>query len=117
MEIIKLKDKVTLNQGVTPDEAEPIKEQIKDLLKKEQEVTLDFSGMGLVTTAFLNVLIGTLYKDFSVAFIKEHLHPEGMTKEIAVRIKKVASNAKAFYENERKFENCVEEVMHGNKND
>ena len=113
MKII-ISDEVTLNQGVTPEEGQPIMERIYKSLKSNTPVVLDFSNMQLITTAFLNVVIGTLYKDFSSDDLKRLLSFENLTDGIAMRIKRVTQNAKLFYDNPEQFSNNVDSVIYGN---
>lgn len=103
-----------MNQGITSEEGEPIYKKIVDSFLKNEDVTLDFKGVTFLTTAFLNVVIGTLYKDYTSEQLQMKLHVQNINDETIARIKKVTTNAKAFYENEAKFNQSVEEVIYGN---
>ena len=85
---IKLNDYITCNKGVTPDEGEPIYNHIVESLKKGDNVILDFSNVEMMTTAFLNVVIGNLYKDYTSEQLKSMLSFENLSESIAFRIKK-----------------------------
>lgn len=110
---IIIADEVTLNQGVTPEEGMPISERIHHNIKEGNPVILDFVRMQLITTAFLNVVIGTLYKDFSSEELKKLLSFENLTDGIAMRIKRVTNNAKLFYENPEQFQQNVDSAIYG----
>lgn len=110
---ITIADEVTLNQGVTPEEGQPISERIYTSIKDGNPVILDFARMQLITTAFLNVVIGTLYKDFSSEDLKKLLTFENLTEGIAMRIKRVTNNAKLFYENPEQFQHNVDSAIYG----
>lgn len=114
MVTIKINDYITMNQGITSEEGEPIYKKIVDSFLKNEDVTLDFKGVTFLTTAFLNVVIGTLYKDYTSEQLQMKLHVQNINDETIARIKKVTTNAKAFYENEAKFNQSVEEVIYGN---
>lgn len=114
MNTIKINDYITLNQGITSEEGEPVYNAIVSELVKGEEVTLDFADVLFLTTAFLNVAIGTLYKDYTSEQLQSLLHIKNITPETAARIKKVTTNAKAFYEDEAKFNQSVEEIIYGN---
>ena len=114
MTTIKINEHVTLNQGITSEEGQPIYDMIVSSLSKDEEVTLDFSGMVFLTTAFLNVVIGTLYKDYTSQQLQSKLHILNINDETAARIKKVTDNAKSFYSDEDKFNQTVDEVIYGN---
>jgi len=55
-----------------------------------------------------------LYKDYTSEQLQASLHIKNITPETAARIKKVTTNAKAFYEDEAKFNQSVEEIIYGN---
>lgn len=114
MKIIKINDYVTLNQGITSEEGEPIYNMIIEALSKDEVVTLDFEGITFLTTAFLNVVIGALYKDYNSEQLQSKLHIENISEETAARIKKVTTNAKSFYSDEAKFNETVDSSIYGN---
>ena len=114
MKTIIINDHITLNQGITSEEGEPIYKMIVDSLSKGEEVTLDFENVTFLTTAFLNVVIGTLYKDYTSEQLQSKLHVKNINEETASRIKKVTTNAKAFYNDEAHFNETVESAIYGN---
>ena len=111
---IKVSEYVTLNQGVTLEEGEKIYNMIDVALKGNDQVKLDFTGITLTTTAFLNVVIGVLYKDYSPEELRRRLILEGVSAETREKIKKVTNTAKLFYQNQTTFNKNVEEVLYGN---
>lgn len=113
MVTIKINDHITMNQGITSEEGEPIYKMVIDGLSKDEDVTLDFEDVTFLTTAFLNVVIGTLYKDYTSEQLQSKLHVQNINIETAARIKKVTTNAKAFYENEVLFNETVDKVING----
>lgn len=111
--LFKLDELVSLHQGVTPDEAQPIYEKVVNNLGMGNIVELDFENIELATTAFLNVLIGTLYKDYTTDQLKDLLVLSHITVDMAARIKKVTDNAKQFYSNKQQYEEILDDVMYG----
>ena len=114
METIKIDSLITLHQGVTPDEGKPINEQIRTLIEKGKVVEIDFSDVELMTTAFLNVVIGDLYKDYSSDKLREKLRIKNISEDDARRIKKVTDTAKLFYSNKELFDKSVNDGINGN---
>ena len=114
MATIRINDYITLNQGITSEEGEPIYKMIVDSLSKEEDVTLDFQDVTFLTTAFLNVVIGTLYKDYTSEQLQSKLHVLNINDESAARSKKVTTNAKSFYGDEDKFNEIVDSSIYGN---
>lgn len=113
MQTITVNSMITLNQGVTSEEGQPIYEAIIKFLKEGEVVTLDFEGVTFLTTAFLNVVIGTLYKDYSSEQLKDILKLKNVSPETASRIKRVTDNAKSFYADQESYNQTIEEVVYG----
>lgn len=111
---IYVKEHVTLNQGVTSEEGKPVYDLIYKTLNSGDTVELDFDGMTFMTTAFLNVVIGTLYKDFTSEQLKERLILQNVSSDTAFRIKKVTDNAKLFYANQAAFNKNIDDAIYGN---
>ena len=115
MKTITINSMITLNQGVTSEEGQPIYEAIFKSLQEGEVVTLDFEGVSFLTTAFLNVVIGTLYKDYTSEKLKSVLILKNVNPETASRIKRVTDNAKSFYADQESFNQTVEEAVYGSK--
>lgn len=113
MKTIFINSKVTLNKGVTPKEGEPINNEIRQYISKGETVELDFKDIELMTTAFLNVVIGDLYKDHTSEQLKDLISFKNLKNADALRIKKVTDTAKLFYGDEDKFEDTVKNILDG----
>lgn len=114
MKRIKIDDFVSLHQGITSEEGEPIYKMINEALSLKESITLDFENITFLTTAFLNVVIGTLYKDYTSEQLQANILIMNANDETKARIKKVIDNAKSFYNDEEKYNQTVEEVINGN---
>lgn len=108
---IKLVEQISCNKGITSEEAEPLYSAEIEAFNAGKTITLDFAGVEMITTAFLNVIVGRLYKDYDKEQLKEMLFFEGLTESIARRIKKVTDNAKLFYQDEQSYEKEVKESI------
>lgn len=113
MNDIRIIDEVSLRQCATPDEGLPIYNKIMTSLGKGEMVTLDFEQVELVTTAFLNVIIGRLYEKYTSEELNSLLKFRNLTPGIALRIKAVADTAKVYYKNQEQFDNDVDSVLYG----
>lgn len=111
--VIKLNDYLTLNSGVTPEEGTPVYEAIIQAFHEGCNVTLDFADVTMLTTAFLNVVIGDLYKDYTSDDLKTRLILVNYSDSTANRIKRVTDNAKLFYKDKESFSKEVEDVLNG----
>lgn len=110
---IVIDELVTNHIAVTPDEGKPIFDSLFESLEKKEKVVLDFTGMEIITTAFLNVAIGDLYKTYSSEQLKELLVLSGLDEAGKRRIKKVTDRAKLFYQNPEDFSQSVNRVLDG----
>ena len=111
---LKINEHITLNKGVTPDEGEIIFQILSEQFSQGNKVILDFTGVEMMTTAFLNVAIGNLYKTYNSDQLKEMMEFNGLTESIAMKIKQVTDAAKLFYLDEEKFSNIIDKVLNEN---
>ncbi len=109
--VINITQHIKLNKGITPDEAEPILNMEKEAFNKGQKVILDFSNVEMLTTAFLNVVIGNLYEGYTSDQLKNLLSFRNYDIPTSARIAKVIENAKAFYNDNQSYTKIVEEVL------
>ena len=110
---IVLTEKVTDNMAVTPDEGQPILEEILGCLKSDDTVEIDFSGLQICTTAFLNVVIGNLYQDFTSEQLRGKISFKGLDDPMKERLKKVTDRAKSFYKNQSAYANIIDTSIYG----
>lgn len=113
--VIKVNELVSCNKGVTPDEGKVVYDKLIAAFNNEQPVILDFAGIEMMTTAFLNVAIGNLYKTYTSEQLRELLKLVNVSETTAFRIKKVTDRAKDFYDNPEEFNQGVKEVLDENK--
>ena len=113
-QIIKVNELISCNKGVTPDEGQVIYDKLMETFNKGNNAVLDFSGVEMMTTAFLNVAIGNLYKDFNSDRLKGLLRFINLDEATAFRIKKVTDNAKQFYKNQEEFSQTVNDAINEN---
>lgn len=111
---IRLDDFISCHKGITPDDGEPIYNAILASLKGGIPVVLDFDGVEMMTTAFLNVVIGNLYKDYTSDKLKTMLSFSNLPAQIAIRIKKVTDNAKLFYKDQENYTKIIDTVINEN---
>lgn len=111
---IRLDDFISCHKGITPDDGEPIYNVILASLKGGIPVVLDFDGVEMMTTAFLNVVIGNLYKDYTSDKLKTMLSFSNLPAQIAIRIKKVTDNAKLFYKDQENYTKIIDTVINEN---
>ncbi len=104
---------INLGKGITPQEGQPIFAEIDRFLNEGYKVVLDFGGIDLMTTAFLNVVIGNLYKDHTSEQLKERLDFKNCNISTTERIKRVIETAKQFYKDKDGLEQTFDDVVYG----
>ncbi len=90
--------------AVSPEDGDIVYSLIEDNLKKNSPVTLDFSDVDIVTTAFLNNAIGKLYKKFEKDQLNQLISITNVSNSDLILIKKVIERAKLTFTDELKEE-------------
>jgi hypothetical protein len=96
---------------LTPEEGERLLGEIQPELANGKSVTLDFAGVRIVTSAFLNAAIGRLYGSFSHDVIRQHLSVENLSDIGRFTLKRVVENSKAYYES-AEYRGAVDAASH-----
>jgi hypothetical protein len=77
-----------------------VHDAIKNEIDKGSRVTLSFSGVTRMTTAFLNAAIGQLYGEYPETKLRQHLGPPRDAEPWHLnRLKLVVDRAKQFFSN------------------
>lgn len=82
---------VTLQQG------EPVYAAARQALQHGHEVTLDFKGVSLCASPFLNGAVGRLLNDFAPDLLQARLHIENASPVTLRLMRRVIDNAKQYY--------------------
>lgn len=109
--ILRINDYTTLNNGVSTEEGNKVNEYIKAALSQYDLVYLDFSGVEILTTAFLNGAIGSLYKNFTGEELSLRLKLKNVQNDDMLRFKMVTDRAKTFYKDQESFNSVVENIL------
>ena len=113
MKEIKIVEEVSLKKAATSDEGLPIYEKIIASLNDGEGICLDFQQVELVTTAFLNVVIGRLYEKYTSEELNEKITFSGLRPEITSRIKAVSETAKNYYKNQELYNRDIDSSLYG----
>lgn len=93
---------------VSIDDGNRLHDAILDAFKGRQAVTLSFSGVNRLTTAFLNAAVGQLYNEFSEEQVRGQLAPPAdASQEQLALLKRVVDNAKRFFQERDRVEGVV----------
>ena len=101
---------VKKNQAISSDEAEKIYNVLRDILKKKERVVLDFNGISLLISSFLNSAIGKLYGEFKQDFIERFVAYENMDDQDEYILQRVIGRAKDYYGNKDLIKGIVNDA-------
>jgi hypothetical protein len=86
-------------------------EMISKVLRDNKSVKISFQNVEMLTSAFLNVAVGQVYKDFSEDDIKKRVSVEQMAPDDMALLKRVTSTAKLYYKDPERMEKSINEIM------
>lgn len=97
--------------AVATESGEKVYAAILTPLLNKEEVRLDFSGINIMTTAFLNAAIGQLYStdNFTSDFLNDHLELSNVQEEDKPLFAMVVKRAKEYFKDRVEFNNSVNE--------
>jgi hypothetical protein len=100
---IKVREYLNTQMAVSTEKAEVIFNECKKSIEKGQAVCLNFDGVNLIITAFLNIAIGKVYGlNIDYDLIDKNLTFSCTTPSIEKMIERVQDNSKKFYSNRDK---------------
>jgi hypothetical protein len=115
MKHLIIKDIINSELAVSTENGEKVFEIVDSYLQKKEKVELDFAGITIMITAFLNA-IGKLYgkKEYTPAFLNEYLKLENVDLEDRSLFKDVIQRAKEYFANKEDFEKNSNNAIYGN---
>lgn len=110
-----VKDIINSELAVSTEKGEMVFEAINSYLQNNEKLIIDFKGIDLIITAFLNSAIGKLYgnKNYSGEFLNNHIKIENVESEDISLFKDVIERAKEYFENKEGFESDANEMIYG----
>ena len=111
--VLKIAKEINNSLAVSSDDGDELFHKINSLIQKKQVVELDFSGIDVMTSAFLNAAIGQLYNSFTSDQLNKQLKLVRVVKEDISLIKKVIERAKEYFANRKGFENSANQAFYG----
>ena len=98
-----LKNIINSDTALTPDAGALVFDKLNQALSSEQRVELDFSGMEVMTSAFLNTAIGQLYSKFNSTQLNNQLKLVNLPVEDRALLRKVIERAKEYFKDQKAF--------------
>lgn len=106
---IIVKDLLGINL-ITIDDGQPLHEEIYHDLANGYHVTLDFIGVKIIATPFINAAIGQLYRSFNQYYIAHHLEFTNIPPLSELIIKNTIENA-IRYHNDPEYQQAVDTTI------
>lgn len=104
MKNLKIIDTINSEFAVSPEDGDLIFFKIEECIKKGMPICLDFDGVDLTTTAFLNTAIGTLYREFDKDTLNKFISMKNISNSDLILVKNVIERAKLTFTDELKEE-------------
>lgn len=101
------------DSAVSSDDGETIYNLILESIRAKEITELDFAGINIITTAFLNSAIGQLYDVFSSEELNEYILLKNVPKEDTIQFKKVIERAKEYFQNRKGLEGNANSNIYG----
>jgi hypothetical protein len=108
--ILNLKEIINSDTALSPDAGSVIFSLINRGLLEKQDVRLDFNGIEVVTSAFLNAAIGQLYSKFESKDLNEHLKIINLPIEDKALLRKVIERAKDYFQDQKSFDERMNDL-------
>lgn len=104
---LTVKDIIGSEIAVTTDDGNVLFENINKAFSGDETVELDFAGIKILITAFLNSAIGRLYENYDSEFLNNHLKLTNVAPEDRILFKKVVERAQQYFDDKRGFEESM----------
>lgn len=116
MKHLIIKDIIKSDLAVSTENGNKVFEIVDSYLQKKEKVELDFAGITIIITAFLNAAIGSLYskKEYTGDFLNEHLKLENVEKDDRILFKDVIQRAKEYFADKERSEKNNNNAFYGN---
>ncbi|HEI6905126.1 TPA: STAS-like domain-containing protein [Yersinia enterocolitica] len=95
---------------ILKDDGQRVFDKIQPILKKGEDVHLDFTDVKLYASPFFNYSIGQLFSDLTEIEIRKRLHIEGLDRVSASIIERVIENAIKF-RSDVDYKKIVDEIL------
>lgn len=100
---LKIKDILDSDSALTPSSGELIYNALESEISLRNQISLDFQGIEIITSAFLNSAIGRLYSKYSSKELNDLLSITNINSDDLQLLKKVIERAKEYFKDQKSF--------------
>ena len=109
--VIVVKNVINSDLAITTDDGNLLYDKIEQALSKKKVIELDFEGITIMITAFLNSAIGRLYEKYTSEDLNKYLKLKNVAPEDKQLFSKVVQRAQEYFRDKEGFENSVNEAL------
>ena len=102
MKLLVIAEIIKSEFAVSPEDGNTVYEIIKREIESENQLELDFEGIDIMTTAFLNNAIGNLYRNFDKQQLNMYINMANISDCDLALVKKAIDRAKITFNDETK---------------
>ncbi len=110
---LNVKDIIGSDIAVSTVYGDILYKKIIEAFSQNKQVELDFSGIDIITTAFLNAAIGQLYSSYKGEKLNKSIKLINIADEDILLLKKVIQRAKEYFSDRKKFEDSANIAVYG----
>lgn len=96
--------------GITIEDGQKVYDLVHPMLQAGKAVKLDFKGVDILASPFLNAAIGHLLEDIRPDDLNQLLHVENLVPAGMFTLRRVIENAKQYYGNQQVHQ-AVDETL------
>lgn len=109
--ILNIKQILGSDSAITPTSGELIFNVLEKVIDQKGTVQLDFSGIEIITSAFLNSAVGRLYSKYSSEELNTVLYITNISNDDLQLLKKVIERAKDYFSDQRSFNERMDQNL------
>ncbi|MDB5137122.1 MAG: hypothetical protein JWP37_3725 [Mucilaginibacter sp.] len=108
---VNIKQTIGSDSALTPASGEIIYNILQDQIETGKVIDLDFKGIEIITSAFLNAAIGRLYSKYSSDELNALLYIKNISTDDLSILKKVIERAKEYFTDKRSFDERMDQNL------
>lgn len=106
--LVNIKEILNSDSALTPSSGELIYNILQEEISSNKRVSLDFRGIEIMTSAFLNSAVGRLYSKYSSSQLNSVLEIVNISNDDLQLLKKVIERAKEYFRDQKSFNDGLE---------
>lgn len=113
---ILIKDIIHSDFAVSTNDGDKVHKVLDNSFSNKESIVLNFKGISVLTTAFLNAAIGKLYSNekYTSEFLNDHISLINVEEEDKHLFGIVIRRAKEYFTNKEEFEKNTQDSIYGN---